>query len=88
MNVLSERTEIYVDWVLKRLARDATADPYTENGTLQPVHATVSKVKLLDRTNRIELIGKHAEVGTFKDTSPPIPPCSGVMNQNPHPINR
>lgn len=101
MKARSERTEINADWVLKRLARDATADLadlYTENGTLKPVHewpiawrtglvagietvqerdgedaegkpvyATVRKVKLLDRTKLVELIGKHVEVGAFKE---------------------
>lgn len=97
----SDRTQIDADWVLKRLARDATADLadlYTEHGTLKPVHewpiawrtglvagietvqerdgedaegkpvyATVRKVKLLDRTKLVELIGKHVEVGAFKE---------------------
>lgn len=101
MKARSERTQIDADWVLKRLARDATADLadlYTENGTLKPVHewpiawrtglvagietvqerdgedaegkpvyATVRKVKLLDRTKLVELIGKHVEVGAFKE---------------------
>jgi len=101
MKARSERTEINADWVLKRLARDATADLadlYTENGVLKPVHewpiawrtglvagietvherdgedaegkpvyATVRKVKLLDRTKLVELIGKHVEVGAFKE---------------------
>lgn len=101
MKARSERTEINADWVLKRLARDATADLadlYTEHGTLKPVHewpiawrtglvagietvqerdgedaegkpvyATVRKVKLLDRTKLVELIGKHVEVGAFKE---------------------
>ena len=101
MKARSERTEINADWVLKRLARDATADLadlYTEHGILKPVHewpiawrtglvagietvqerdgedaegkpvyATVRKVKLLDRTKLVELIGKHVEVGAFKE---------------------
>lgn len=101
MKARSDRTEIDADWVLKRLARDATADLadlYDENGTLKPVHewpiawrtglvagietvqerdgedaegkpvyATVRKVKLLDRTKLVELIGKHVEVGAFKE---------------------
>lgn len=101
MKARSERTQIDADWVLKRLARDATADLadlYTEHGTLKPVHewpiawrtglvagietvqerdgedaegkpvyATVRKVKLLDRTKLVELIGKHVEVGAFKE---------------------
>jgi len=95
------RIEIDADWVLKRLAQDATADLaelYTESGTLKPVHewplpwrtglvagietvqerdgedadgnpvyATVRKVKLLDRTKMVELIGRHVSVGAFKD---------------------
>lgn len=95
------RLEIDADWVLKRLAQDATADLaelYTEAGTLKPVHewplpwrtglvagietvqerdgedadgnavyATVRKVKLLDRTKMVELIGRHVTVGAFKD---------------------
>lgn len=101
MKARSDRTEIDADWVLKRLARDATADLadlYNENGTLKavhewpmawrtglvagidtvqerdgedpdgnPVYATVRKVKLLDRTKLVELIGKHVDVGAFKD---------------------
>ncbi|RYE42642.1 MAG: terminase small subunit [Hyphomicrobiales bacterium] len=101
MKARSERTEINADWVLTRLARDATADLadlYSECGTLKPVHewpmawrtglvagietvqerngedpdgnlvyATVRKVKLLDRTKLVELIGKHVDVGAFKD---------------------
>ncbi|WP_182342606.1 terminase small subunit [Comamonas koreensis] len=97
----SERTKIDADWVLQRLARDATADLadlYDENGCLKsvhdwpiawrtglvagidtvqerdgedaegnPVYATVRKVKLLDRTKLVELIGKHVDVGAFKD---------------------
>lgn len=97
----SERTEIDADWVLKRLARDATADLadlYDEHGNLLPVkewpiawrtglvagvetvqemdgkdadgkpeYVTVRKVKLLDRTKLVELIGKHVTVGAFKD---------------------
>lgn len=101
MNARSERTEINADWVLKRLARDATADLadlYDESGSLKPVKdwplvwrtglvagvetiqertgqdpdgnpsfATVRKVKLLDRTKLVELIGKHVDVGAFKE---------------------
>lgn len=100
-NKRSERTEIDADWVLKRLARDATADLadlYDDHGSLKPVKdwpivwrqglvagietvhersgedpegnptfATVRKVKLLDRTKMVELIGKHVDVGAFKD---------------------
>lgn len=101
MKARNERTEIDADWVLKRLARDATADLadlYDENGALRPVKdwpmvwrtglvagvetvqertgndpdgnaefATVRKVKLLDRTKLVELIGKHVDVGAFKE---------------------
>ncbi|MBS0227680.1 MAG: terminase small subunit [Proteobacteria bacterium] len=101
MKARSERTQIDADWVLKRLAQDATADLadlYTEAGQLKPVHewpmawrtglvggietvqerdgvdaegdpvfVTVRKVKLLDRTKLVELIGKHVDVGAFKD---------------------
>jgi len=101
MKARSERTEIDADWVLKRLARDATADLadlYDESGTLRPVKewplvwrtglvagvetiqersgsdpdgnptfATVRKLKLLDRTKLVELIGKHVDVGAFKE---------------------
>ncbi len=97
----SARTEIDADWVLKRLAQDATADLadlYDEHGGLRPVKdwpmvwrtglvagvetvqerlgvdaegnpafATVRKVKLLDRTKLVELIGKHVGVGAFKE---------------------
>ena len=96
-----ERIEIDADWVLKRLARDATADLadlYDEHGSLKavrdwpiawrtglvagvdtvqerdgadaegnPVYVTVRKVKLLDRTKLVELIGRHVTVGAFKD---------------------
>lgn len=97
----AERTEIDADWVLKRLARDATADLadlYDDQGSLKPVKdwpmvwrtglvagvetvqeragvgadgepafVTVRKVKLLDRTKLVELIGKHVDVGAFKE---------------------
>lgn len=101
MKARSERTDIDADWVLKRLARDATADLadlYDDAGQLLPVKewpmawrtglvagietvqeregtdaegkpefVTVRKVKLLDRTKLVELIGKHVDVGAFKD---------------------
>lgn len=101
MKARSERTEIDADWVLKRLARDATADLadlYDDAGQLLPVKewpmawrtglvagietvqeregtdpdgkpefVTARKVKLLDRTKLVELIGKHVDVGAFKD---------------------
>lgn len=97
----ADRTQVDADWVLRRLAQDATADLadlYDENGNLRPVKdwpiawrtglvagvetaqerdgqdedgnpvfATVRKVKLLDRTKLVELIGKHVGVGAFKD---------------------
>lgn len=97
----SNRTKIDADWVLKRLAQDATADLadlYDENGNLRPVKdwpmcwrtglvagvetaqerdgadadgnptfVTVRKVKLLDRTKLVELIGKHVDVGAFRE---------------------
>ncbi len=97
----SDRTKIDADWVLKRLAQDATADLadlYDENGNLRPVKdwpmcwrtglvagvetvqerdgadeegnpmfVTVRKVKLLDRTKLVELIGKHVDVGAFRE---------------------
>ncbi|PLC06395.1 terminase small subunit [Variovorax sp. RO1] len=97
----AERTDINADWVLKRLARDATADLadlYDDHGGLKPVKewplvwrtglvagvetvqerlgddpdgaptfATVRKLKLLDRTKLVELIGKHVDVGAFKE---------------------
>ena len=101
MDKRAERTQIDADWMLKRLAQDATADVadlYDENGNLRPVHewpmawrtglvagidtvqerigtdeegkpefATVRKVRLADRTKLLELIGKHIDVGAFKD---------------------
>ena len=101
MDKRAERTQIDADWILKRLAQDATADVadlYDENGNLRPVHewpmawrtglvagidtvqervgtdpegkaeyATVRKVRLADRTKLLELVGKHIDVGAFKD---------------------
>lgn len=101
MKARSARTEINADWVLKRLAQDATADLadlYDDAGKLLPVKewpmvwrtglvagietvqeregtypdgkpefVTVRKVKLLDRTKLVELIGKHVDVGAFKE---------------------
>ncbi len=95
------RTGIDADWVLRRLAQDATADLaeiYADNGGLKPVKewpmawrtglvvgvetvqerygadaegnpvfATVRKVKLLDRSRLLEMIGKHIEVGAFRE---------------------
>jgi len=101
MNKRSEQTQIDAEWVLKRLAQDATADVadlYDENGSLKSVHewpmawrtglvsgidtvqerigvdpegnpeyATVRKVRLADRTKLLEMIGKHVNIGAFKD---------------------
>ena len=101
MDARTERTQIDADWILKRLAQDATADVadlYDESGSLKSVHdwpiawrtglvagidtaqerdgqdaegnpqfVTVRKVRLADRTKLLELIGKHIDVGAFKD---------------------
>lgn len=101
MKSRSERTQIDSDWVLIRLAQDATADLadlYDENGHLlpvkdwpmawrtglvagvetvmerdgvdkdgKPVYVTVRKIRLADRTKLLELVGKHIDVGAFKD---------------------
>lgn len=101
MKEREQRTKITADWVLNRLAQDATADLadlYDDDGNLRPVKewpmawrtglvagvetvqerdgqdddgnptfSTVRKVKLLDRTKMVELIGKHVGVGAFKD---------------------
>lgn len=101
MDERNRRTQIDADWVLKRLAQDASADVadlYDENGNLRPVHewpmawrtglvagidtvqerigtdaegkpefATVRKIRLADRTKLLELVGKHIDVGAFKD---------------------
>ncbi|WP_059758638.1 terminase small subunit [Thiobacillus denitrificans] len=101
MDKRAERTQINADWMLKRLAQDATADLaeiYDPNGNLLPVGSwpmawrtglvagidtaherdgtddegkptfvTVRKVRLADRTKLLELIGKHIDVGAFKD---------------------
>lgn len=97
----SRRTGLDADWVLKRLAQDATADLadlYDDQGNLravkdwpmawrtglvagvetvqerdgtgpggEPIFATVRKVKLLDRTKLVELIGKHVQVSAFRE---------------------
>ena len=94
MAARSERTRIDTDWVLTRLADEATADLaelYDESGGLKPVvdwpliwrqglvagldvdeefedgkkTGRVTKVKLSDRIRRIEMIGKHVNVGAF-----------------------
>ena len=94
MAARSERTQIDTDWVLTRLADEATADLaelYDDGGSLKPVaewpliwrqglvsgldvdeefengekQGQVTKVKLSDRIRRIELIGKHVNVGAF-----------------------
>lgn len=101
MDERAERTQIDADWVLKRLAQDATADVadlYDEFGGLKPVKdwpmawrtglvagidtaqerdgvdaegqpqfVTVRKVKLADRAKLLEMIGRHIDVGAFKD---------------------
>jgi len=96
----SERTGIDADWVLMRLAEEATADVadiYSDSGALLPVKqwpkiwrqglitgldshqeyayeggqkipdGIVQKIKISDRVKRLELIGKHVNVGAFKD---------------------
>jgi phage terminase small subunit len=101
MDKRAERTQVDADWMLIRLAQDATADVadlYDDMGQLRPVHewpmawrtglvagidtaqerdgqdedgkptfVTVRKVRLADRTKLLELIGKHIDVGAFKD---------------------
>lgn len=96
----SERTKIDADWLLTRLADEATADIadiLNEQGGLKPVSewplvwrqglvqgfdveqrfvyeggervpdGYVIKVKLSDRVKRLELIGKHVDVGAFEE---------------------
>ncbi len=96
----SEKTKIDAQWVLTRLANDATADLaelYDEAGNLKPIHdwpmvfrtglvagieveelfegrgenrapiGRVRKIKLLDRTKVVELVGKHVDVSAFKE---------------------
>lgn len=101
MDERAEKTKIDAEWVIKRLAQDATADVadlYDENGHLLPVKdwpmawrtglvagidtamerngvdeegkpqfVEVRKVRLADRTKLLELIGKHVDVGAFKE---------------------
>ena len=101
MDERAEKTKIDAEWVIKRLAQDATADVadlYDENGHLRPVKdwpmawrtglvagidtamerngvdedgkpqfVEVRKVRLADRTKLLELIGKHVDVGAFKE---------------------
>lgn len=101
MDARAERTQIDADWVLKRLANDATADLadiYDEHGHLLPVkdwpiawrtglvagvdtvqerdgqdadgkpeYVTVRKVRLADRAKLLEMIGRHIDVGAFRD---------------------
>lgn len=101
MTERSERTQVDADWVLKRLAQDASADIadlYDETGQIKavkdwpmafrtglvagvdtvqerdgadadgnPSFVTVRKVKLADRAKYLEMIGKHIDVGAFKD---------------------
>lgn len=96
----SEKTKIDAQWVLTRLASDATADLaelYDEAGNLKSIHdwpmvfrtglvagieveelfegrgedrapiGRVRKIKLLDRTKVVELVGKHVDVSAFKE---------------------
>jgi phage terminase small subunit len=98
----SEKTQINAEWVLNRLAADATADLamlYDEAGSLKPIHewpmvfrtglvagieveelfegrgdarehiGRVRKIKLLDRTKVVELVGKHVDVSAFKEAT-------------------
>lgn len=100
----SEKTKIDAQWVLTRLASDATADLaelYDEAGNLKPIHdwpmvfrtglvagieveelfegrgesrehvGRVRKIKLLDRTKVVELVGKHVDVSAFKEGGGP-----------------
>jgi phage terminase small subunit len=101
MDKRAEQTQVNAEWVLKRLAQDATADVadlYDENGNLKSVHewplawrtglvagidtvqvgigtdeegkpefAIVRKVRLADRAKLLEMIGKHVNIGAFKD---------------------
>lgn len=109
----AERTQIDADWMLKRLAQDATADVadlYDENGNLRqvsdwpmvwrtglvagietvqerigtdpdgkPEFATVRKVRLADRTKLLELVGKHVDVGAFRERHEHTGPNGGPM---------
>lgn len=113
MDARTERTQIDADWMLKRLAQDATADVgdlYDENGDLRPVHewpmawrtglvsgietvnerigtdaegkpefAFVRKVRLADRTKLLELIGKHVDVGAFRERHEHTGPNGGPL---------
>lgn len=95
----AERTRVDADWLLRRLADEASADLadlYDESGSLKPIAdwpliwrqgliagvetateksgdedakevSTVRKVKLSDRTRRLELIGRHIDVQAFRD---------------------
>lgn len=98
----SEKTKINAEWVLNRLAADATADLaelYDKEGNLKPIHdwplvfrtglvagieveelyegrgqdrvavGNVRKIKLLDRTKVVELVGKHVDVSAFKEAT-------------------
>lgn len=100
----SEKTKIDAEWVLNRLAADATADLaelYDEHGNLKPIRewpmvfrtglvagieveelfegrgqdrvaiGNVRKIKLLDRTKVVELVGKHVDVSAFKEATAP-----------------
>ncbi len=41
--------------------------PKGQDGEGKPIYAEVRKVKLIDRTKTIELIGKHVNVGAFRE---------------------
>lgn len=92
----SRRTGIDAEWVLRRLADEATADLadiLDEAGAIKPVAewpliwrqglvagvdvyeevvegqkvGQTVKIKLSDRIKRIELIGRHVDVGAFRE---------------------
>lgn len=113
MDERAEKTKIDAEWVIKRLAQDATADVadlYDENGNLRqvsdwpmvwrtglvagietvqerigtdpdgkPEFATVRKVRLADRTKLLELVGKHVDVGAFRERHEHTGPNGGPM---------
>lgn len=41
--------------------------PKGQDGEGKPIYAEVRKVKLMDRTKTLELIGKHVRVGAFRE---------------------
>ena len=88
----AENTKIDAEWLLTRLAEEATAniqDLYDENGNLKSIHdwpeiwctgliagidteskggnTTIDKIKVADRAKRLEMIGKHINVGAFEE---------------------